>query len=73
MREAEEERRIREMSAKTVKEQENNKNKGKSGKEGEDSDISPKEPETESVIEHKVNRSTMQEIRESLVKTNESG
>lgn len=61
MREVEEERRMREMS-----EEENDK--AQSETEGENRDISTKEPDTESVKGHQVYKSTMQGIRETLVK-----
>ena len=56
MREVEEERRMREMS-----EEENNK--AQSEAEGKNRDISPKEPDTESVKEDEVYKSTKQGIR----------
>lgn len=61
MREVEEERRMGEMS-----EEENNKAQSEAG--GENRDISPNEPDTESVKEHEVYKSTMQGIREILAK-----
>ena len=52
MREVEEERRMREMS-----EEENDK--AQSEAEGENRDISPKKPDTESVKDHEVYKSTI--------------
>ena len=44
------------------------RNKAESKSEGENSDVSPKTPDTETVKDHEVYKSTMQAIRETLVK-----
>ena len=49
-------------------EQSEERNKAESKSERENSDISPKTPDTETVKDHEVYKSTMQAIRETLVK-----
>ena len=44
------------------------RNKAESKSEGENSDVSPKTPDTETVKDHEVYKSTMQAIRETMVK-----